>query len=223
MLSVVVLPDTNKEADMAGRRKAGPGKAKRKANSRPRSVANGNVREDKEPREEKIIEMLSSQFGRASAEDIAEELTKAFGGAKGFALLMQEIVYSSSTKPTTKARIVQQVMTYIERASKHYGDINRLASMDKDEIEKKITLLLKKHNNVVPIPGVKLDVTERKLQVEEASAVDQPDAGNSSPAWDMDARRLPDVRSDADGVAEAGAGDDQALHPVPESDPVPPV
>ena len=83
--------------------------------------------------------------------------------------------------------------------------------------------LLKKHNNVVPIPGVKLDVSERKLSVEETSAVNQSHAGDSSPAWDMDARRLPDIRSDADGVVEEGAGDDQALHSVPESDPVPPV
>lgn len=210
---------------MAGRRKAGNGKAKVRPVRRSRSVANGTVRENKEPRkaEEKIIEMLSSQFGRASAEDIAEELTKAFGGAKGFALLMQEIVYAPSTKPTTKARIVQQVMTYIERASKHYGDINRLASMDKEEIEKKLASLLKKHNNVVPIPGVKLDVTERKLPVEKVAGNDQPGEGDDSSAGDLDAGRLPIVHRDAHGVAETGAGDDQTVHPVPEGDPVSPV
>lgn len=103
------------------------------------------------------MSLFSKSNSRASSEDVAEALSQAFGGAKGFALLMKELAFSPNTRPATRAKIISNVMSYIERTAKQYGDMARLAAMSKDQIEIKLCRLLVRHKFVVPIEGVNVN------------------------------------------------------------------
>lgn len=107
-----------------------------------------------------VMEALSAvaRTGRASSEDIAEELTSVFGGAKGLAMLFKEIVFHAKTQPSTKVKVLSNMMTFIERTAKQYGDQARLSLMSKEQIEIMLCKLLMKHSFVVPIAGVQLHV-----------------------------------------------------------------
>lgn len=100
----------------------------------------------------------AARQGRASSEDIAEELTNVFGGAKGLALLFKEIVFHSKTQPSTKVKVLSNMMTFIERTAKQYGDQARLKMMSKDQIEIIMCRMLVNHNFVMPIKGTVLNV-----------------------------------------------------------------
>jgi len=109
---------------------------------------------------DKVMEAMSlftKGNSRASSEDVAEALSQAFGGAKGFAILMKELAFSPSTRPATRAKIISNVMSYIERTAKQYGEMAKLAAMSKEQIEIKICRLIVRHKFIVPIEGVNLN------------------------------------------------------------------
>lgn len=103
------------------------------------------------------MSLFSKSNSRASSEDLAEALSQSFGGAKGFALLMNELALSPHTRPATRAKIISNVMSFIERTSKQYGEMARLAAMSKEQIEIKLCQLLVRHKFVVPIEGVNVN------------------------------------------------------------------
>lgn len=102
----------------------------------------------------KGLALFSAVSGRASPEDLAAELTAGLAGAKGIAMLICEMIKSSSTRPAQRIKLLQQVITYLERVGKHYGDMAKLKAMPTDEVEKKMVALLNKHSNIFPIEGV---------------------------------------------------------------------
>lgn len=89
-------------------------------------------------------------------EDMATELTNAFGGARGLSLLLKEIVFAPGTRVATKAKIITSIYDYIGKTSKQYGDRAKLHNMDREMIEKRLNELLLKHDKIVPISGVTL-------------------------------------------------------------------
>jgi len=98
--------------------------------------------------------------GRTSAEDLANALTEAYGGAQGLALLIKELTFAKSTQPSTVVKIVSSVMSFIERTEKRIGGQARLKMMSNEEVETSLCKLLAKHNFVVPIEGVTLHATQ---------------------------------------------------------------
>lgn len=127
------------------------GRKKKKSAARPAEGATN-------PKE--IMEALSAaaRSGRASSEDTAEELSNALGGPKGIALIYKELIFHAKTQPSTKVKVLSSIMTFLERTANKYGDQARLNMMSKEQLEMTLCGLLIKHDFVVPIKGVQLNV-----------------------------------------------------------------
>lgn len=101
-----------------------------------------------------------TELGRASAEDLAIAITEEFAGARGIAKIVRTLLMSGSTQAATKTRIVANITQLLSNTSKLYGDRAKMAGMNKDQLELRLLELLKKHNMVMPIPGIDLHVRQ---------------------------------------------------------------
>jgi hypothetical protein len=103
------------------------------------------------------VSALAEASGRTNLENLATEFTRHFKGANGMATILSAVAFDPSTRPATRIKIIQTVTSVIDRASKTYGDNRNLENIPTPMVKKRLVDLLKEHNYVVPIPGVKLD------------------------------------------------------------------
>lgn len=120
-----------------------------------------------------FMEEISKQSGRISGEDLAYAVGNKFGGPLGFAEFMFEAATNSEASPATRAKIMQNLMTFIREISKQYGDEAKIKAMSTHEIKIQLCQLLVEMRMVVPIPGVKINVAEIEAEIKRQIAAGQ--------------------------------------------------
>lgn len=117
-------------------------------------------------------------------QDVADAISDRFGGAAGIADIFYEQLFDENTTGATKAKILSKMADYLASTSKQYGDRERLAGMNTQQIEKRLLQLLVKYDMVVPIPGIELNVgqTPKEGEAERQS----PSASTGSQSEDRE-------------------------------------
>jgi hypothetical protein len=99
---------------------------------------------------------------RASMVDVATELTRYFGGAKGIAKLIFELFFDPKSTPALKSRIMRDITRFLGEVSKQQGDLDSVGQMTVEEIEREIVALVGKHGQI-PINGSAYKISKEEV------------------------------------------------------------